>query len=201
MKRLILSSLTLITFFCPANGEIEADIAKAAVIENSVQRLAAYDAIAQKYKLTPQTETAKSTSQWKISFNTSPVDDSKSAFAYVKADQEVGSGYRAYTPTFYIRYKEGQLDAFINTDDFLGMDSMPVTTRIDKQPAATENWSISTDHKAIFRTGNVFNFVNTLDGADTYLVRLTPHSESPITFSFTITGIDEVKAAIRKAME
>lgn len=184
-----------------SHATLERDIAKAAAIENDLLRLEAYDLAAGKHQLRgPATEPIETTSNWNIRKDTSPIDDSISLYCSVRSEQYVSSGYKRTQPSLYIRHKEGDLDIFINVGDYLGSDTIDVTTRIGKSPAATESWSISTDHKAIFYSGAPFQLINQLDGNESYLFRLTPYGESPITFSFNISGISQVKQAIRETI-
>ena len=186
---------------CKANASIEHEIAKASAIENSVQRLAAYDAIAEKHDLAPGSKVEKETEgKWGISTDVSPIDDSKTVICRLEADESVRVGYDTIKPTMILRYKERELEAYIVYDTFLGSDSIPVTLRFGKGNAESATWSISTDHKATFIRGDIAQFINRLERVDSFIVRLTPYGESPVTVSFSPKGVDKVKDAIRKAM-
>ena len=183
------------------HASIEDDIAKASAIENSVQRLAAYDAIAEMHDLAPGSKVEKETEgRWGISTDVSPIDDSKTVICRLDADDSVRVGYDTIKPTMLVRYKEGELEAYIVYDTFLGSDSIPVTVRFGKGSAESMTWSISTDHKAAFISGDIAQFINRLELVDSLVVRLTPYGESPVTVSFSPKGVDKVKDAIRKAM-
>jgi type VI secretion system protein VasI len=200
MKRII-PSIALLIFPLLSVAQIETEIAKAAAIENSVQRLAAYDAIAEKYDLAPGTKVEKETEgRWSISTDVSPIDDSKTVICRLDADASVRVGYDTIKPTMIVRYKEGELEAYIVYDTFLGTDSIPVTLRFGKGNAENATWSISTDHKATFIRGDIAQFINKMERVDSLVVRLTPYGESPVTISFSPKGVDKVKDAIRKAM-
>ncbi len=197
----IIPGIALFIFPLFATAQIEIEIAKAAAIENSVQRLAAYDAIAEKHSLAPGSKVKKETGgKWSISTDVSPIDDSKTVICLLDADESVRVGYDTIKPTMIVRYKEGQLQAYIVYNTFLGSDSIAVTLRFGKGSAENATWSISTDHKATFIRGDIAQFINKLERVDSLIVRLTPYSESPVTVSFSPEGVDKVKDAIRKAM-
>ena len=183
-----------------AQSSLDKDIAKAAAIENSVQRLAAYDNAAKLHGLAPHTDVkASQDGNWSISTDTSPIDDTKTVVCRLEADSSVHVGYDTVRPTLIIRFKEGELEAYINYGIFLGTESIPVTMRFGRGEAIQSTWSISTDNEATFITGNISAFLQRLEREDSFIVRLTPYGESPITVSFSLQGIQRVKEAIRDA--
>lgn len=180
--------------------EIEKKFATAAGIENSVQRLEAYDVIAKKFGLAPHSKVKKEKEgNWRITTDVSPLDDSKSVFCFLDADASVRVGYDTIKPTLIIRYKEGELDGYISYDTFLGSDTISVTLRFGTESAEQATWGISTDHKAAFIRGDIGHFLNRLGRVDSLIVRVTPYSESPVTISFSPQGIDKIKEAIIEA--
>ena len=200
MKSIIKITALAIIYTGAVNGEIKQEIATAAAIENSVLRLAAYDEIAKRYKLAPRSEVKKEKKgNWRITTDVSPIDDSRSVFCFLDADESVKVGYNTIKPTLIIRYKEGELDGYISYDTFLGSDTITATLRFGKGSAEQATWGISTDHQAAFIRGDVANFVNRLERVDSFIVRVTPYGESPVTVSFSPQGIDEVKKAIVSA--
>ena len=194
-------SIILLLFPLLAVAQIETEIARAAAIENSVQRLAAYDAIAEKHDLAPGSKVEKETEgKWRISTDVLPIDDSKTVICLLDADESVRVGYDTIKPTMIVRYKEGELEAYITYDTFLGSDSIAVTLRFGKGGAENATCSISTDHKATFIRGDIGQFINRLERVNSLVVRLTPYRERPVTVSFSPNGIDKVKDAIRDTM-
>jgi type VI secretion system protein VasI len=175
------------------DNEIIKELSKIYAIENSVEKLAAYDALAEKYGAKGSTEItpAAVNSKWQVEVKTSPIDDSRTVIASLVANESVGSGYRSYKPTLIVRNQEGKIEIYIFTDDFLGSDGIKVTTRMDKNNAVTRTWDISTDHKAAFHPVPKL-LAKVLTDAETMTVRFTPYSESPRTFSFNTRGFDEV---------
>ena len=183
-----------------ADAEIEKEIATAAGIENSVQRLEAFDVIAKKLGLSPHSKVKKEKEgNWRITTDVSPIDDSKSVFCSLDADASVRVGYDTITPTLIIRCKEGELEGYITYDTFLGSDTISATLRFGTESAEQATWGISTDHEAVFIRGGIGHFVNRLGRVDSLIVRVTPYGENPVTISFSPQGIDKIKEAIGEA--
>lgn len=138
---------------------------------------------------------------WRLKTETSPIDDSTTYILRRDAEEEVGTGIFASTPTLLIRHKEGELELYITVGQFLGMDKTLVTCRLGTSPAQDSEWSLSTDGKAIFYPGNVDAFVRQLMANDKMVIRLTPYGESPITTTFILSGltdaIEPMKALIK----
>lgn len=191
--------LVIVVMISPllAQDDLRREIAAIAAIPNGVQRLAAFDA---KAGLAPGSQEKKATAgKWRVSTDTSPVDDSKTVTAHLAADAPITAGYRKGQPVMVLRYKEGKVDAYIVFDLFLGSESIEATVRFGKEPATQQNWWVSTDHKAAFVMGDAMEFIKKLSQADSFLIRVTPYSESPVTVSFSPAGADAVIEAINAA--
>jgi len=201
MKILLLLSLATGLY---AQDPIRREIAAAAAIGNSVERLSAYDAIAEHYKLAPLSNHKSSASEkWLITTDTSPLDDTQTITCALDSDSPIKIGYKTDTPKLIVRFMEGKLNAYIVYEAFLGSESIDVTVRFGKEAALTQEWSVSTDHKAIFvPRSDVLAFLKKLSTVDSLVVRVTPYSQSSVTVSFTTAGIqkviDVVTAASRK---
>jgi type VI secretion system protein VasI len=180
----------------------DAEMAKAAAIENSVQRLAAYDAIAAKHKLTKDTNaSAVSAGNWMIREDVSPIDDSRTVIGILDADSPSKIGYRSVTPALVIRYAEKKLSAYIRYDAFIGTDAAEVTIRYGKDEPMTLDWNVSTDHKAIFAPNEGAYFLSRIKEVPSIVVRVTPYGENPVTNSFTMAGVEAVMAKINEAKQ
>ena len=136
---------------------------------------------------------------WEVSTDLSKIDDSTSVTALLTASQPIGAGYKQAIPTAVARCKEGDLDFYIVWGMFIGSSKHPVTMRLDSDDAGIENWSVSTDHKATFYSGNVNVLFEALTKAKKLVVRTTPYGESPVITSFDISGFSNVHPAILKA--
>jgi type VI secretion system protein VasI len=181
--------------------DVQREIARCAAIQNDVERLAAYDALAERLGVvSPSKSVTDDAGKWRLHTDISPMDDSKSFYLSVDAEEPVGTGFRADTSTMMIRFKEGQFDCYITYPLFIGSDSTEVTVRVDRQQPITRKWGISTDHKAIFAPGDARQFVRSLTNAKSLVVRLTPYGESPVTTAFDIRGLNEAMAPILEEM-
>lgn len=200
MQKLVLALATLLVTV-RVFAKIEDDVAKAAAIENSVERLAAYDLVAAKYRLAPQSnKETKKAGKWVVTTTTSPIDDSKTVICNLQADATVNVGRKTIHPTLTIRFMENELSAYINYGIFLGSDTLAVTHRIDRNQAETTNWGVSTNREAAFYGGNIGDFISQIEKAETLIVRLTPYGESPVTVTFTPSGFEKGREAIRNAI-
>jgi type VI secretion system protein VasI len=203
--RTILTMLLAPLFTLSASPQdLKTEIAKCAAIENSVERLAAYDTLAKSLGVAePATSSKEGAGKWRLRTDVSPIDDSKSYILSLDANEELKVGFKSVTPTLIVRYKEGDLELFINYGNlFIGTNTTQVTTRIDKAEAANAEWAISTDHKAIFAPPKTYNSLTTpmMKGARTLVVRLTPYGESPVVTSFDVSGFGDAYGPVIKAM-
>ena len=173
------------------HAELRVALKIAAIIENDLVRLAAYDKIMQDFHLAPATRSLKTDSKWIVSEKSNPIDDSKTTVMRLSANETVGGGFRKSRPSLVIRRMQGEIELYLTTDMFLGSDWIMVTTRVDKKKAVTRSWGLSTDHKAVFcRTST--KFLSELVAAKKLVVRLTPYSNSPILFTFDLAGLAEL---------
>jgi len=165
--------------------------------DNSIQRLSCFDDLAKKHNQVSKTIDTTSTSKgaWTTSTKTDPLTDKSIHFAQINATE--GKGRFGEQITMTIRCKNGKTEAYIDWASFLGSEDIKVTSRIDKSPASTSFWSISTDHKASFMPQAV-TVLKKFIGANSFVVNLTPYGESPVTALFDISGGDSAFADIRR---
>lgn len=164
---------------------------------NTVKRLSCFDEFAKTNGLAPSTRetTTNAEGKWRTSTDKDPLTDKSVHYAMLDADE--GRGRFGESIGLIVRCKSGRTEAFINWNTFLGSDGLNVTSRIDKAPASSSYWGISTDHKSSFMPQQVAT-LKKFEGASSYVVNLTPYSESPITAIFNITGADEAFKDIRR---
>jgi len=180
--------------------DLKTEIAKCASIENSVERLTAYDALAKDLGVAePAILKTEDHGKWALRTSVSPIDDSKIYIFSLTANEFLSVGHKSITPILTARYNDGNLEIFISYNDlFIGTDSTQVTSRFDKEEALTIAWAISTDHETVFMPLTNFSKLQgpMMKGAKTLVVRLTPYGESPVTSSFDIAGFDEASGPI-----
>jgi type VI secretion system protein VasI len=182
--------------------DLNKEIAACAAIENSVERLAAYDLLAQRIGVAKTTKIAiNGAAKWAMKTETSPLDDKAILILSLVSEEPVKAGYKTGHPVSFIRYKEGRLECFINYGFFLGTTTTLVTTRLDKNEPKTHDWDVSSDHKAIFYPSGVNWFVKSMANSTSLIVRLTPYGESPVTTSFDLTGLAQAIEPIFSLMQ
>jgi type VI secretion system protein VasI len=180
-----------------ATGIDPKELARCAANNNPVLRLSCFDDLAKKFNQAPKTVNTTSSSKgaWRTSTDMDPLTDKSVHFAIIDATEARGRfGDRI---SMVVRCKNEEIEAYINWNTFLGTDEITVTHRVDKSPATTATWSISTDHKASFMPEPQSTLERFL-GAASYVVNLTPYSESPITAIFNIAGAEQAFRDIRR---
>ncbi len=136
---------------------------------------------------------------WKIDTTISPIDDSQTVIGTLVADNSIKAGFGEHTPTMVLRYKEGKTEGYVNFGVFLGTDDIQATVRYGKEAAQEQKWSLSTDNTALFFDGDMNEVMAHLSKVDSFLIRVTPYDESPVTVSFTTVGVNKVIDAIHLA--
>jgi hypothetical protein len=108
--------LTLIFFaFTFAQPNINQELLARITIDVSEQRLACYDEIANKLN-PPKVSTLNS---WNVETDINPIDDSKTV--YVTNNSVAGGSRYGETITLYLRCQSGEVEVFIDWDDYLGL--------------------------------------------------------------------------------
>ena len=178
-------------------GVPKKEVALCAAENNTVKRLDCYDQLAARYGQAPKetVTNAASKGKWLTKTNTDPLTDKSVFLAILEADS--GRGTYGDTARLFVRCQDNTTEAYINWKTFLGSDGIRVTSRIDKNPAKTSTWDISTDHKASFMPNAAATLKNFI-GATSFVANLTPYSESPITAVFDITGAESALEDISK---
>lgn len=138
---------------------------------------------------------ASDETEWLITDNTNPVDDSKTRRATLIADQ--GTSSMGDPVSLTIRCQSNKTEMFVNWNDYLGDDSHDVyddwkrvTVRVGEAKAIDQRWSISTDSKATFAPGSAVNLIKQMVKADRLVLRTTPYNENPVTAVFLLKGIE-----------
>ncbi|EAN0852604.1 type VI secretion protein [Salmonella enterica] len=169
-------------------------------IQNSSERLACYDKMLPPIKDEAKAETLPDVGKWQTSTETSPVDDSKNIYLSLSAEQTISTGLdHGVTPQIWITCREKKTNLYIDWSTFLGTEETEVLYRLGKNKAKVANWDMSTDNKAVFYRGNVVSFIKTLMQTNTMFVRVVPYGESPVSTSFTITGLKDAIKPLQQA--
>lgn len=187
-----------------ANGPLYADdglrddLNRVRQIGDDEQRLIAYDSLVDSFlKIqTPQT------GNWKISNDTSLMDDKPIIALSLKAESPItGWPDKRHTPSLFIRYKEGKMQAYIATGFSPTVergDGATVQIRYDSAEAESTQMSKSTDGEALFWE-KPENAIRKMASAQRMVFRFTPFNSAPATTTFQLTGLREAVAAIEEA--
>lgn len=124
-----------------------------------------------------------------VSDQIDPIDDKRIVLLSF-----TGTGGDSYQrdPTLIIRRKEGSPpELYINWNQYLGRETI-VTLRVGNETAITEEWGLSTDSKASFYLGDIYDLINKILTVNTVIAKTTPYRESPVTTIFTVSEIREI---------
>lgn len=200
MLRNVFVLFTIIFFSANTLAAGKEDIGKCAAKKTDAERLICYDNIAKTLGVEKlQTVVTVGKGKWIVKTDKSPINDTINVYLSLSSEQSVSSGYNTVTPMLLIRCAEGKTNAYITWDLYLGLESTKMLTRLDKAPAVTKTWSISTDNKAVFVSGNDMAFVKQLMLHQTLLTQITPYSQSPVMATFDIGGLSEAIKPLRDA--
>lgn len=192
------------------NAQTPDDLIRCSVVSDSTERLKCFDGLASKEQA-KRDEAAKkdlspprSTGDWRVQIDQSPVDDSKTVVLISKTkDALPGRFGKESSPSLVLRCLRNTTSAYINFDGYHMADIQgygKITFRVDKNKAFSRNTDVSTDNKALgfWSGGSAIPFIKQLLGGETLLVQATPFSESPLTFSIDISEIDEAVKPLRE---
>lgn len=183
---------------CAAAGALDEQIESRLIgishLPDDKQRLAAYDALAGELAhadpLSPQ-----HIGSWSVSRDVSPLDDSTIIVAKTSANAATRDGEEQ--GSLICRLKEGRFEIYISQPQYLGSESVPVEYRINDRAVAVAEWTSSTDKKALFFPGDHTELAAALCEGHRFVARFTPYSETPRTYVFDTTGLNEVLAEMR----
>ncbi len=123
--------------------------------------------------------------KWIISQEINPLDDTKTIALLLQS--ESGINHYGEKIDLVIRCKSSKIDIFINWGVFLGSD-LSLTTRIDKENAVNEEWSLSSNKKASFSYTPIA-LTEKLIQSNKYVAKVTPYNENPIVAIFDLKGL------------
>lgn len=171
--------------------------------ENSIERLACYDALAKKFAPSIESKTT-SIGEWKVSTDFSKFDDTKSVYLFLEARNSI-SGWpgKKYTPKITIRCKEKKTEAYITFGMSPSVESglyneATLQLRVDKQPSFKLVATKSTDGEALF-IKDAISFSKKLFKGGELLVRFIPFNSSAQEVSFNIINIELAIVPLQQA--
>lgn len=199
MKKLIILPLLLfptVTLAMPTEKHINTC---RSVSDNNL-RLSCYDVLfSHNAKKVPKSN--QKTGDWHIDSEVSPIDDSTNVHIVLFANEEISLGKdQKERPAITIRCQENETEFYISWQTKLSdTDDFPeVVTRVDKNLANRKRWHISTSREATFYPDNNITFIKSLLGKNRLFARTAPKGLSPVSVTFTLTGLDEVIKPLRQ---
>lgn len=171
-----------------------------AQLVDTALRLACYD---EAHK--PPTAGSGKAGQWRVTRQTSKIDDSPEVFVAVQArDLVPGKDGAPSAGILMISCREGATDVFFNFGETAmakGKATSLVTTRIDKRRARKMRMTGSHDRKALglWTSGRAVPFVKTMLDGSSLFVRAMPPEEEAVDMEFEIGGLDEAIKPLREA--
>lgn len=198
MKKIFFILTCGLIFSIGANNAIASDIEQeikiCSKIENSIERLDCYDKIVK-----DNTKNTVTTSDnWTIQKGKSKFTDTEQIYLITEATKPIKSMFgQNIFPILILRCQDNKTDVIIDWDTFLGIESVKVTERIDKEKVQTTDWSISTDNKATFRRQPI-KFIKRMLNKEKLLVQVVPYGENPVTTEFNIHGLENIIEPLQK---
>lgn len=142
---------------------------------------------------------------WIANVTVSPLDDTETVVLTLQSDDNIRGTYGNSGPAdLLIRCKENTTSVYLVFNDHFMSDLQGrgrVDYRVDQQKPSRKNMDVSTDNKALglWSGGTSIPWIKELMNGEKLYVRATPFSESPVEANFTIKGLDETIAPLRKA--
>ncbi len=166
LNRNLAGLLAFLIFFSYEAGHSQTlpdkEVMKCASESNPVNRLACFDTLFTRFKLSTATSTSvTSISKWRVRNETSKIDDNVNVFLSLRAESDIaGWPSKRTTPSLIIRCKENVTSAYLVTGmapavEYGASGSATVTLRFDKEPAVKIRTSKSTDGEALFFTESI----------------------------------------------
>jgi type VI secretion system protein VasI len=175
------------------------EIAECSAKNGDLDRLECFDAMSKRHSLNaPQSAPSGitgSTGKWAVSNTINPLDDSQTVTLALHSSS--GESIWGDKVTMYMRCQSDTTNMYINWGDFLGTDSIQVTTRIGSNDSATSSWRISTSNQSTFKSKPI-EFIKSMLGTSKFVAQTTPYGENPVTAIFDIAGLDNAIKPLRE---
>lgn len=206
-------ALAMALFATPlAAMDLKQEMLSCSALTDGIKRLECFDRLASNEQKDADEQAAaqlgeggSTSGHWDVKISKSKIDDSTQVVLTAEANEAVpGRFNRTARPSLVLRCLENTTAAFVHFDGLHMADIQGygrVTFRVDKQKAFTRNMDVSTNNKALglWGGGSAIPFAKQLFGGSTLLVQATPFSDSPVTFSLNIEGLEEAIKPLRSA--
>lgn len=186
----------------PSFAQTENTGQSCAAIEDGGARLLCYDAV---FRVTHSNDAPAGLGIWKSDADTSKIDDSKEVYLSVDSAEPVSTKFGEGDPaTLTVRCQKRTTAVSIYFGGAFMADSGgfgKVVYRIDKKPAVTKAWDVSTSNKhlGLWNGGTAIPFIKSLFGANQVLIEATPFNEDSVTLTFPVAGLESAIKPLRDA--
>jgi len=140
---------------------------------------------------------------WRRKIEKSGFDDSKKVILFSQSTAKYESRFKSNYITLVIACRENTTSLWFNFGGLFMSDlnNGKIDYRIDKRKPGAKNFRESNNHEALglWSGSSSIPFIKQLFGAQTLLIRATPHSESAVTGEFKIGGLEYAIKPLREA--
>lgn len=149
--------------------------------------------------------TPAGTGRWKVEEDRSAFDDSRTVILSVESTDTVRGQFGPPGPVMmYLRCMENTTVFYLWINDLFLSDIQGfgvVDYRIDDREAGKIRAEVSTDNKAIglWNGRQAIPFIKELAGGTRVAFRATPYNESPVEFTFDLTGLTDAVIPLKEA--
>lgn len=151
-----------------------------------------------------ETSPTKPETKWNVRTEISAIDDSTNVFLSIDSDEHIRARFGRSGPMrLFIQCRENTtlLYIYFNGHFMSDYSNGAVTYRLDTDKALGKRMQESNDNEALglWSGAQSIPFIKAMFGHDKLLIRATPHSESALTATFSITGLEAEIEPLRKA--
>lgn len=173
-----------------------------AKIVSDAARLECYDLVFKKSVVSGDTS---GTGKWRVREEISKLDDTANvSLTLTSSDKHPGKFGGSKESTIFIACRENTTSIYVSFADHFMSDNAgggEVTYRIDKKEAAKKSFRESSDNSVLglWSGASAIPFIKGLVGGETLLLRAIPFSESAVTATFDIRGLENALKPLRTA--
>lgn len=149
-------------------------------------------------------ETGSGMGKWQKSTEVSELTDDKNVFVHLDSEDTIRGPYGGEgRARIWLRCMENTTAVILHFNDHFMSDIQgfgKVEYRLDEESLSSINASASTDNKALglWSGSQAIPFIKRMLGKERLIVRATPYSESRLTVTFDIRGVDEATTELRE---
>jgi len=201
MMRLIFLSTVFIVFSL-SSATAQSTGEGCAKIQADNQRLECYDLIFKQERVGGPTQ---GVGAWRVTEDVSLIDDSRTVFLRLTSEDSHPGRFGGREKSYLaIACRENTTSLWMTfADNFMSSNagSGSVTYRIDDEEARSQGFRESNDNSALglWNGSTAIPFVKRLIGNERLVVRATPFSESSVTATYDIRGLENAIVPLRQA--